>query len=127
MPAATLPDTPRHLPPPPTKEELDFADLSIIDLAKYATAQGKAELINDVRDAMNTTGFFYVINHGYTPEQTRRIFDIAEIPFAIEEAEKKNYIAPVQETGTFQGYKLRQFWHIDAGVRDQIEHYNSKH
>jgi len=27
-------------------------------------------------------------------------------------------------TGSFQGYKLRKYWHIDAGVHDQLEHYN---
>ncbi|KNZ75784.1 UPF0676 protein [Termitomyces sp. J132] len=73
---------------------------------------------------MNTTGFFYVINHGYSQEQTRRMFDIAELPFTVSEEEKQKYVAKIQEAGSYQGYKPRQFWHIDAGVRDQIEHYN---
>ncbi|KAG5735933.1 hypothetical protein E4T56_gene10391, partial [Termitomyces sp. T112] len=126
MPGTALLETPRHIPPPPTKAncEMDFADLAIIDLAKFGTPEGKAELVKDVCNAMNTTGFFYVINHGYSQEQTRRMFDIAELPFTISEEEKQKYVAKIQESGSFQGYKLRQFWHIDAGVRDQIEHYN---
>ncbi|KAF5369675.1 hypothetical protein D9615_010239 [Tricholomella constricta] len=141
MPATVLPETPRHIPPPPTKENLDFADLAIIDLDKYKTAEGRAELVLDVRNAMSTVGFFYVINHGYTQEQarhglrnrsawltevpqTRRIFDIAEIPFRASDDEKKKYVARMKEDGSYQGYKPRQYWHIDAGVRDQIEHYN---
>ncbi|KNZ76521.1 UPF0676 protein, partial [Termitomyces sp. J132] len=103
---------------------VDFADLAIIDLAKFGTPEGKAELVKDICNAMNTTGFFYVINHGYSQEQTRRMFDIAELPFTISEEEKQKYVAKIQESGSFQGYKPRQFWHVDAGVRDQIEHYN---
>ncbi|KAG6917877.1 hypothetical protein DXG01_000647 [Tephrocybe rancida] len=110
---------------------VDFADLAIIDLAKYATPEGKAELVQDVRNAMSTVGFFYVINHGYTQEQrltliskTRRIFDIAEIPFTVSDQEKQKYVGKMKETGSYQGYKLRQYWHVDAGVRDQIEQYN---
>ncbi|KAG6872256.1 hypothetical protein C0995_011515 [Termitomyces sp. Mi166 len=120
---------------------VDFADLAIIDLEKFGTPEGKATLVKDIRNAMNTVSFFYVINHGYTQEQvstppvvllgnnefrleTRRMFDIAEVPFTVSEEEKQKYVAKIRENGSFQGYKLRQFWHIDAGVRDQIEHYN---
>ncbi|KAG6826198.1 hypothetical protein H0H92_000760 [Tricholoma furcatifolium] len=124
MDGTALPEIPRHIPPSPTDENLDFADLAIIDLAKYGTPEGNAELVSQVRDAMRTIGFFYVINHGYTPEQTRRMFDIAEIPFSVSDEEKQKYAANIKETGSYQGYKLRQYWHIDAGVRDQIEHYN---
>ncbi|RDB27660.1 hypothetical protein Hypma_003184 [Hypsizygus marmoreus] len=125
MPGTILPETPRHVPPPPTKENLDYADLAIIDLEKYKTPEGRAELVADVRNALATVGFFYVINHGYTPEQTRRIFDIADIPFTqVSDEEKRKYVAKMKETGSYQGYKPRQYWHIDAGVRDQLEHYN---
>ncbi|KAF5372679.1 hypothetical protein D9615_009830 [Tricholomella constricta] len=102
MPATVLPETRRHIPPPPTKENLDFADLAIIDLDKYKTAEGRAELVLD----------------------TRRIFDIAEIPSGASDDEKKKYVARIEEDGSYQGYKLRQYWHINAGVRDQIEHYD---
>ncbi|KAG6835985.1 hypothetical protein H0H93_012534 [Arthromyces matolae] len=124
MPTAVLPKAPRHIPPPPTKEALDFADLAIIDLAKYSTPEGKSQLVEDVRNAMSTIGFFYVVNHGFSSEQTRRIFDIAEIPFTVSEEERQPYIGRMKETGSYQGYKPRQYWHIDAGVRDQIEQYN---
>lgn len=40
-----------------------------------------------------------------------RIFDIADIPFAhVSEDEKKTYAAKMKETGSFQGYKPRQYW-----------------
>ncbi|KAG5351981.1 hypothetical protein C0989_004275 [Termitomyces sp. Mn162] len=128
MPGTAFPETPHHIPPPPTKENcerlpssliknvvdidipVDFADLAIIDISKINTAEGKAQLVQDVRNAMNTIGFFYVINHGYTQEQTRRIFDIAEIPFRVSDDEKQKYVAKMKENGSYQGYKPRQYW-----------------
>ncbi|KAF8888023.1 hypothetical protein BD779DRAFT_1440344 [Infundibulicybe gibba] len=125
MPGAVLPKAPRHIPPPPTTADLDYANLAIIDLAKYNSPEGRAELVKEVREALSTVGFFYVINHGYTQEQTRRIFDIADIPFSQVSAEdKQKYVAAMKADGSYQGYKPRQYWHIDAGVRDQLEHYN---
>ena len=39
------------------------------------------------------------------------MFDIADIPFSqVSDAEKKAYEGRVKETGTYQGYKLRQYW-----------------
>ncbi len=48
---------------------MDYADLPIIDLASAATVEGRIALAVQARDAMTDHGFFYVINHGYTPEQ----------------------------------------------------------
>ena len=39
------------------------------------------------------------------------MFDIADIPFArVSEEEKKIYVARMKETGSYQGYKPRQYW-----------------
>ena len=48
---------------------VDYADLSTIDLSKMDSAEGRAALALQVRDAMLTHGFFCVINHGYTQPQ----------------------------------------------------------
>ncbi|KAL4245870.1 iron/ascorbate-dependent oxidoreductase family protein [Abortiporus biennis] len=121
----TLPPVPRYIPAPRTKEDLEYADLAFIDLSKASTAEGRAELAIQVRDAVKEHGFFYVINHGWTQEQNDRIFDIADVPFSqVSDEEKKEYEADILGTASYQGYKLRQYWHIDAGVHDQIEHYN---
>ena len=48
---------------------MEYADLAIIDLAKMHTAEGRAELAKQAKDAMREEGFFYVINHGYSPEK----------------------------------------------------------
>ncbi|KAF9011697.1 Clavaminate synthase-like protein [Cyathus striatus] len=125
MPSLLQPDTPHYVPAPPTNADLDYADLPVIDLSKATTSAGRQELAVRARDAMTNDGFFYVINHGYTPVETARIFDIADVPFnRVSEDEKKVYVAKMKENGSYQGYKPRQYWHIDGGVRDQLEHYN---
>ncbi|KAH9921818.1 Clavaminate synthase-like protein [Fomitopsis serialis] len=125
MPATVLPPVPHYVPAPQTKEPLEYADLTIIDLSKADTYEGRTKLAVQLRDAMVTQGFFYVINHGLTQAQNERIFDVADIPFsAVSDEEKRTYVANIKATGSYQGYKPRQYWHIDAGVHDQIEHYN---
>ncbi|KAF8639173.1 hypothetical protein AX17_001660 [Amanita inopinata Kibby_2008] len=125
MPDVALPETPHYVHAPETRADLDYADLPVIDLAKGNTPEGRGALAIQLRDAMRVHGFFYVANHGYTPAQTMRMFDIADIPFArVNDEDKRLYAGSMKQTGSYQGYKLRQYWHIDAGVRDQLEHYN---
>jgi hypothetical protein len=107
---------------------VEYADLVIIDLSKAATAEGRAELAVELRTALTTHGFFYIINHGYTQTQvkydkpcytrtfsfsaqTERMFDIADIPMSgVPDEEKRAYAGNSKETGLFQGYKPRQYW-----------------
>lgn len=48
---------------------VDYADLAVIDLSKYETPKGRTQLVREVHDAMRSVGFFYVINHGFAPDQ----------------------------------------------------------
>ena len=48
---------------------VDYADLPIIDFAKLDTPGGSAELAKEVHDAMTTSGFLYVVNHGHSQAQ----------------------------------------------------------
>lgn len=109
---------------------VEYADLAVIDLSKFATPEGRAELATLARDAIRNQGFFYAINHGLTPEQVSdgflkcpprfsrhwgmkktRIFDIADVPFAqVSDEEKQKYAGKMLEVGSYQGYKLRQYW-----------------
>ncbi|KAI0767727.1 Clavaminate synthase-like protein [Fomes fomentarius] len=127
MPSATLPLIPHYVAAPPTEEDVEWADLPVIDISKASTPEGRVELAPRVRDAMRTHGFLYIINHGFTEAQTERIFDIADVPFAqVPEDEKKQFAGDIKQTGSYRGYKLRNYWHIDNGVHDQLEHYNCK-
>ncbi|KAF7304538.1 Clavaminate synthase-like protein [Mycena chlorophos] len=114
---------PAYVAPEATKEKLDYADLPFIDLALARTPEGRKALAQVLVDAMHTHGFFYVVNHGYTPEQTARIFSIANETFdTVPEAEKEAYRGK-NET-VYEGYKQREAWTIGDGVRDQIEQYS---
>ncbi|KAH9934534.1 Clavaminate synthase-like protein [Epithele typhae] len=139
MPATTLPSVPHYISGPVTQEDLDWAELPILDISKAHTPEGLAELAPVVCDAMRTQGFLYVVNHGLTQAQVSdignsldclrtdsrqndRIFDIADVPFSqVSDQEKKNHVVKPLETGLFTGYKERQYFHIDNGVRDQLE------
>ncbi|KAI5827872.1 Clavaminate synthase-like protein [Schizophyllum commune Tattone D] len=123
---ASRPDPPEYTPPPVTQEDLDYASLAIIDLSKAATPEGRKELAVEVSEALRSQGFFYVINHGYTQEQTNRIFSIADVTFEeVSEREKRAY--SMKSQSVYQGYKPKQTWNLASGVRDQIEHYNINH
>ncbi|KAI0089597.1 Clavaminate synthase-like protein [Irpex rosettiformis] len=125
MTLEVLPSVPHYIPAPPTNEKLPWADLGVVDLSKAATAEGRAELAATARDALHNIGFFYVINHGLSQEKRDRIFDIADIPFSqVSDPEKREYEGKIIETGSYQGYKPRRFWHINGGVQDEVEAYS---
>ncbi|KAH9848599.1 hypothetical protein C2E23DRAFT_739334 [Lenzites betulinus] len=126
MPAPTIPFAPRFVPAPPTNEDLEWADLPIVDFSNASTAEGRAALTPQVCNAMRTSGFMYIVNHGLSQAQNDRIFDIADIPFSqVSEEEMKRYTADIKGTGSYRGFKPRRLWEIDNGVRDQIETYNT--
>ncbi|KAF4602959.1 hypothetical protein EYR38_003363 [Pleurotus pulmonarius] len=109
-------------PPPPTKEDLDFADLALVDFSKASTPEGRSELARQIHDALRDVGFFYLVNHGYTSAQTAHIFDIASATFdLVSDEEKRDYTG--KDTSVYRGYKPRKAWIIDPGVRDEIENY----
>ncbi|KAJ7115280.1 hypothetical protein C8R44DRAFT_841911 [Mycena epipterygia] len=116
-------DPPKYVAPPASNENLEYADLAIIDLSKAKTESGRKALAVEVVRAMTTHGFFYAINHGYTQKQTTRVFSIANLTFDnVSEEEKKTYAG--QSGMVYEGYKPRQTWRIEDGVQDQIEQYN---
>ncbi|EJD39527.1 hypothetical protein AURDEDRAFT_171338 [Auricularia subglabra TFB-10046 SS5] len=101
-------------PPNATSQaELESAELPTVDLSLSNTPEGMEELAKVVRTAMKVHGFFYVINHGATPEFNARMFDIADLAFAATtDADKTAYAASIKEAGSYQGFKARQYWVI---------------
>ncbi|KAI0816850.1 hypothetical protein BC628DRAFT_1424223 [Trametes gibbosa] len=78
MPAPTLPSVPHYTPAAPTKEDLDWAPLPVIDFAEVGTPEGRAALGAQVREAMRTYGFLYIVNHGYTQAQVGFFFKLQQ-------------------------------------------------
>ncbi|KAE9405514.1 Clavaminate synthase-like protein [Gymnopus androsaceus JB14] len=121
--AAAPVDPPPYVFPAGTNETLEYADLAVIDLSRTSTAEGRAALAGDVARALHEKGFFYVVNHGYTQEETNRIFSIANILFDdVDVEEKIRYQG--ESPSVYEGYKPKNTWRIQSGVLDQIEHYN---
>lgn len=121
---------------------VEYADLAIIDISKASTEEGRAELAIEVREALLNHGFFYVVNHGYSQDQAReffhvvciingrvssqtdRIFDIADLPFsAVSDSEKQIYAGTMKQSGSYQGYKLRQYWVRGCRVSFNMQEY----
>ncbi|KAG1900126.1 Clavaminate synthase-like protein [Suillus fuscotomentosus] len=124
MSSITLPYVPHHVAAPPTKENLEYADLAIIDISKASSEEGLAALAIELREALLKFGFFYVVNHGYSQTQTARMFDIADVPFsAVTDGEKQLYASTRKQNGMLQGYTLLQYADNDGQVRDQLEQY----
>lgn len=48
---------------------VEYANLPIIDLSQMDRPNGREKLAVQVRNAMTTEGFFYVINHGFSSTQ----------------------------------------------------------
>jgi hypothetical protein len=63
---------PRYTHAPRTHENLEYADLTVIDLAQSGTLEGRAILSSQLTRAMTTHGFFYAVNHGYTQAQVNK-------------------------------------------------------
>ncbi|KIJ33374.1 hypothetical protein M422DRAFT_87907, partial [Sphaerobolus stellatus SS14] len=53
---------PKWVAPPPTKHEVDWADILTVDLSVYDSK--KQELIEIVEKGLRRDGFFYAIGHG---------------------------------------------------------------
>ncbi|KAF9230441.1 Clavaminate synthase-like protein [Melanogaster broomeanus] len=126
MPGLSIPQPPHYVPAPAYEREalvLSFSGLCATSQSSICPRQlNPLAALNwpqEVKDAFRTHGFFYVINHGYTQAQTDRMFDIADIPMSGSERRREtHYAGDSHATGLFQGYKPRQYWHIDSGVKD---------
>ncbi|KAF5317471.1 hypothetical protein D9758_018039 [Tetrapyrgos nigripes] len=73
---SSVPPAKEWIPPEPTNEEVEWADILTVDLSLYDTK--KQELIDTVQTALERDGFFYVIGHGIPEEILKRQFNIGQ-------------------------------------------------
>ena len=52
---------------------VEWADLPIIDFSNASTPEGRAALTPQVCNAMRTSGFMYIVNHGLTQAEVREV------------------------------------------------------
>ncbi|KAL2836853.1 hypothetical protein BJX68DRAFT_273333 [Aspergillus pseudodeflectus] len=121
MPSTTAPPLEPYVPPPQTKENLDWASLEALDLSLLSQPGGKQSLAEQVLSFINKNGFFYVTNHGLTTTQITRQYAIAKALFALPLDEKLKYICDTA-SGDFRGYKPQSTGKLSG--RDNDERYN---
>ncbi|KAK1536445.1 flavonol synthase [Colletotrichum costaricense] len=89
---------------PETKYELEWADLVTLDLSKFDQPDGKEALAKQLFDAIQTIGFFYIVNFGLSQGDVDRQFAIGKSVFELPTEEKLKYRADL-ENGGYNGYK----------------------
>ncbi|TDZ36614.1 UPF0676 protein [Colletotrichum spinosum] len=91
MPSAASsekPILPKWQRPAKTKHELRWADVKVIDMSKFDEPGGKKRLAEELRQAVRETGFFSLVNTGFTPEEVQRQYDIGQGFFSLEAEDK---------------------------------------
>lgn len=83
---------------------MDWADLVTLDLSKFDQPGGKRDLANQLFDALQNIGFFYIVNFGLDQEAVDRQFAIGKSLFELPTDEKLKYKADL-ENGGYNGYK----------------------
>lgn len=83
---------------------MDWADLVTLDLAKFDEPGGREALARQLFEALQTIGFFYIVNFGLAQEEVDRQFAIGKAVFDLPTEEKLLYRADL-ENGGYNGYK----------------------
>ncbi|KAL2812268.1 hypothetical protein BJX63DRAFT_432711 [Aspergillus granulosus] len=108
---------------PETSFDLDWADLSTLDLSQFDQPGGKERLAKQLFDAIQNIGFFYIVNFGLSQEEVDRQFAIGQQIFNLPLEEKLKYRAEL-EKGGYNGYKPKGLREIAPGIFDNTEIYN---
>ncbi|KAG7039539.1 gibberellin 2-oxidase [Colletotrichum scovillei] len=109
--------------PQPTKEDLDWAPLTIIDLSRFDEPGEKQELAKQLYDAISRVGFWVVTGTGIDDERVLRQFSIGNTFFKEPLEEKRTYPCNFAE-GEYFGYRENERWLGDTGVKENIEMLN---
>lgn len=113
---------PQWVPPPETREDLEWQDLRVLDLALLdGTSEQQKQVEQTCKDALTNEGFLLIVNHGVDDETMQRVFDLANWICngdAMTEEDKKEY-AWDRENGDWMGYKSPKGW---GEVSERPEH-----
>ncbi|KAL4787080.1 hypothetical protein BJX76DRAFT_345769 [Aspergillus varians] len=122
-PVFTGSDIPTYHQVPETSFDLDWADLSTLDLSQFDQPGGKERLAKQLFEAIQNIGFFYIINFGLSQEDVDHQFSIGKQLFDLPVEEKLKYRAEL-EKGGYNGYKPMGLREITPGIFDNTEIYN---
>lgn len=106
--------------PSHTKENLDWAPLTTIDLSRFDEPGGKHALAAQLADAVSRVGFWVVVNTGLDDERVLKQFSIGNTFFKEPLEEKRRAPCNFAE-GEYFGYRENSRWVGDTGVKENIE------
>ncbi|KAJ4366479.1 hypothetical protein N0V83_008115 [Neocucurbitaria cava] len=109
--------------PQHTKEELEWAPLTTIDLSRFDEPGGKQELAKQLYDAITRVGFWIVTNSGLDDERVLKQFSIGNTFFKEDLEEKRRFPCNFTE-GEYFGYRENSRWIGDTGVKENVEMLN---
>lgn len=116
----------KWIPPQPTKENLEWADLRTIELSLLDSPDPDvvAKLVATTKAAIKEDGFLFLTDYGVSLEQLHRQFDLAQYLHASISDDDKARLHWDPSTGVFAGFKPRFGWKREKGSVDGIEHFN---
>ena len=97
-----------------TKEDLDWAPLTTIDLSRFDEPGGKQELAKQLYDAATRVGFWTVVNSGFDDSKVLRQFGFGNTFFKQSVEEKRFFPCNFAE-GEYFGYRENSRWVGDTG------------
>lgn len=94
-----------------------------VDLSKYGTPEGNAELAQTLIDAVRRKGFFYVTNFGISEEAVNTQFALGQAFYELPLEEKLKYV-PNLDSGDYNGYRPAGRRVLGGGIPDKTEVWN---
>lgn len=94
-----------------------------MDLSKYGTPEGNAELSQTLIAAIRTKGFFYVTNFGIPQEDVDQQFSLGQKFYELPQEEKLKY-EPDLDNGDYNGYRPAGRRQLSGGIKDKTEVWN---
>ncbi|KIP05245.1 hypothetical protein PHLGIDRAFT_163871 [Phlebiopsis gigantea 11061_1 CR5-6] len=116
----------------------DYADIETIDLSVVDLHADRDALGDPQRQLLETTvsralaalgseglGIVYVVGYGLDEAAVQRQYDIASVFFdAVDDEEKRKYVAKIAEEGSWAGYKPKGYYNRPDGTQDVNESFN---
>ncbi|KAK4055598.1 hypothetical protein OIV83_000144 [Microbotryomycetes sp. JL201] len=129
----------RHVEP--TKEEVQFVSLGVVDLTRFREGpeglEARKVLATELEEAIRTQGFFFLEGHGFPLEKLEYLQAVSQAILDLPDEIKDQYPAGSRQSDgdafddkeklgaeRGSGFKPRGYWSGVGGVRDQIEHWN---
>jgi isopenicillin N synthase-like dioxygenase len=94
-----------------------------IDLSKYGTEEGNAELAKILINAIRSKGFFYVTNFDIAQSAIDRQFALGNAFYNLPLEEKLKYM-PDLDAGEYNGYRPGGRRVLSGGVKEKTEVWN---